>query len=95
MLTVEIAKTWYRTDACGRQHGPYRTIILDQDEWDEKAKTHKVEKPYVRNVYELGCGWERSVYEMAIREGDDTFFLKGHEKCLESECRETMNEYNS
>ena len=35
---MEIARTWYRTDACGRQHGPYRTIILDQDEWDEKAK---------------------------------------------------------
>ena len=92
---MEIRSSWYRTDACGRQSGPYRTIILDQEEWDEMAKTAKVEKPYVRNVYQLGCGWDRSVYEMAICKGNDTYFLKGHEKCLESKQTETMNEYNS
>lgn len=92
---MEVLSNWYRTDACGRQHGPYRSILLDKAEWDEMAKKHKVEKPYVKDTYELGCGWDHAVYEMAIVVGDDTYFLEGHNKRLESRQTETMNEYNS
>ena len=86
---------FYRTDACGRQHGPYVTIVLNKDEWDEKAKTLKVEAPYVQSYYELGCGWSHTKYEMAMVDYNTKYLLEGHEKPLSDSCTETMNEYNS
>lgn len=92
---MKILSNWYRTDACGGQHGPYRSILLDKKEWDKMAKEHKVEKPYVKDTYQLGCGWDHAEYEMAIVVGDDTYFLEGHDKRIKSVQTETMNEYNS
>lgn len=90
---------FYRTDACGRRVGPYRTIVLTQEEWDEKAKTLKVEEPYTRSIYEYGCGWCDTKYEKAMVdtkcEGWTTYLLEGHEKPLSQKCTETMDEYNS
>lgn len=92
---MEILSTRYRTDACGRSHGPYRTILLDEKEWEDMAKKHEVRKPHVVDTYELGCGWDHAVYEMAIVVWKDTYFKKGHNKRLESRQTETMNEFNS
>ena len=89
----------YRTDACGRSIGPYKTIALTQEEWDEKAKVLEVKEPYTHSVYELGCGWCDTKYEKAMvdssGEGWTTYLLEGHEKPLQSKCVPTMNEYNS
>lgn len=90
---------WYRTDACGRTSGPYVTCVLTQEEWDEKAKTLKVDAPHKESHYELGCGWDDTVYEMAMTEyvGDERrlYLLEGHDMPVSSERTETMNEYNS
>lgn len=92
-------KRWYRTDAFGRTSGPYVTYVLTQEEWDEKAKVLKVDAPHKESHYELGCGWDDTVYEMAMTEcvGDERrlYLLEGHDAPMSRKITETMNEYNS
>jgi len=96
---MRVVRNFYRTDACGRSVGPYRTIVLTQEEWNEKAKDLKVEEPYTESIYQYGCGWGDTKYEKAMLDtkcqGWTTYLLEGHEKPLSTKVTVTMNEYNS
>lgn len=75
-------KDYTRTDCCGRYAGRYITYLLNQDEWNEKAKELQVRKPYQESMYHLGCGWSNTTYEMAMLASEPTgchYWMNGWE----------------
>ena len=73
---------WRKTGATGTWGEFIATYELTQAEWNEKAKTLEVKKPYYRSNYSAGCGWTDVEYEMAMHEkvklGTQTYYGVGH-----------------